>query len=119
MPAKFSYTRGQQLPTTWPQNGNLRGKPFPPDDVEALWHMVPGDFSVEYVAATHTFVIKDLANLKPPPRGRFMSIVGLRTIPAGRSFDYQVWVDVFKSLCAEAAAATLSAQNIDQVLARK
>lgn len=110
MPAKFCTPRGQfanenMLPT-------LYGKRFPTDDIQALWHMVPGEFSVEFSTGTHEFVIKDLNRLSPG-RHRFESPTGMRLIPANKSFEYNRWLEAFQDLCKEAREGIMSGQDID------
>lgn len=88
----------------------LYGKPWPTDEIEALWHMIPGDFTIEWVAPTMCFVIK---NMETPQRlGRFMMYAN-QTIPAAHAFDFGLWVRVFQSLLQERDLSIVSPRSLD------
>lgn len=109
MPAKFIDYLGQ-LPQALGVVGQVYGQRFPSEEVEALWHMVPGHFSVEWVTATSEFVIKDIVRYQWKHRS---TPVGIRTIKATECFDYDLWVKTFQDLWNEGHPDIVAAQNID------
>lgn len=94
--------------------GMISGKTFPPDDVKALWHMVPGEYTVEFVPATSMFLIRNIGvPVEVSPWGN-PTPDGTALIHAKVCFEFEVWVKAFQDLYNKGEATTLSRQNIDK-----
>lgn len=87
--------------------GMLYDRTFPPDDVEALWHMVPGDFTIEWVTATSTFVIKSSHEWDRT------GVNGVQTIHAKDSFDFERWMAAFRALMPRESGDIMSPRSLD------
>lgn len=68
----------------------LWGQPFPPDDIQALWHMVPGNYVIYWFRKRRDFVVTYTFEVT--------CTSGHAHISSEDALVYEKWVELFEQL---------------------